>query len=77
MRTAKSNNDHHLWTFCGVLHYTGCRISEALELTADRVDLDAGNIVFRSLKKQSRKIAFRAVPAPPDFLDIMDMVHGI
>ena len=26
-------------TFCGVLHATGCRISEALALTTDRVDL--------------------------------------
>ena len=26
-------------TFCGVLAYTGCRISEALALTADRIDL--------------------------------------
>ena len=26
-------------TFCGVLHATGCRVSEALALTAERVDL--------------------------------------
>src|SRR3712207_8299595 len=25
-------------TFCGVLHATGCRVSEALALTAERVD---------------------------------------
>src|SRR6266540_7188581 len=37
-------------TFCGVLAYTGCRISEALALTADRIDLAAGVIVFESLK---------------------------
>ena len=29
-------------TFCLTLCYTGCRLSEALALTADRVDLDAG-----------------------------------
>jgi integrase len=29
-------------TFCGTLAYTGCRISEALALTADWVDLEAG-----------------------------------
>jgi hypothetical protein len=26
-------------TFCHMLHYTGCRIGEAPELTPDRVDL--------------------------------------
>jgi integrase len=26
-------------TFCGVLHATGCRISEALALTAQQIDL--------------------------------------
>ena len=30
-------------TFCHLLHYTGCRISEALELTYDRVDLSSGS----------------------------------
>ena len=29
-------------TFCGTLHATGCRISEALALTARQVDLTAG-----------------------------------
>lgn len=30
-------------TFCHVLTLTGCRISEALQLTADRVDLKEGS----------------------------------
>jgi integrase len=63
-------------TFCGLLHYTGCRISEALELTADRIDLAAGVVVFESLKKR-RKGVYRAVPIPPAFLDALDLVHGI
>ena len=63
-------------TLCGTLHYTGCRISEALELTASRVDLSEGTIVFRSLKKRGERV-FRSVPVPPDFLDTLDLVHGI
>ena len=39
-------------TFYMVLAYTGCRISEAVSLTADRVDLDNGTIIFASLKKR-------------------------
>lgn len=38
-------------TFCGMLAYSGCRISEALTLTANRIDLKGGVIVFESLKK--------------------------
>jgi integrase len=63
-------------TFCGLLHYTGCRISEALELTADRIDRAAGVVVFESLKKR-RKGVYRAVPIPPAFLDALDLVLGL
>lgn len=63
-------------TFCGVLAYTGCRISEALALTADRVDLKDGVLVFESLKKR-RKGVYRAVPVPPAFLDTLDLVHNL
>jgi len=43
-------------SFCSVLCYTGCRISEALALTAKRSDLSAKVIVIESLKK--RKAGF-------------------
>ena len=60
----------------GVLLYTGCRISEALALTSDRVDLDEGLIVFESLKKRERGV-YRAVPVPPKLLDMLELVHSI
>src|SRR4051812_7267226 len=63
-------------TFCGVLHATGCRISEALALTADRVDLSGRVIVIESLKKRKGGV-FRAVPVVPELLDALDLVHGI
>src|SRR5918998_5634743 len=63
-------------TFCGVLHATGCRISEALALTPRQVDLSGRVIVFESLKKRRRGV-YRAVPAPPALLDMLDMVHGV
>lgn len=63
-------------TFCGILTYTGCRISEALELTADRVDIAGGVIVFESLKKRKKGI-YRAVPVPPRLLDELNLVHLI
>ena len=46
-------NDHEraeVRTLCLTLAYTGCRISEALALTADRVDLSDKTIAFQTLK---------------------------
>lgn len=63
-------------TFCCVLQATGCRISEALALTPQQIDLSSRLIVFESLKKRKRGV-FRAVPIPPELLDMLDMVHGI
>ena len=62
--------------FCGILHYTGCRISEALALTPKAIDLSSRFIVFESLKKRRRGI-YRPVPAPPELLDVLDMVYGV
>ena len=49
-------------TFCHMLYYTGCRISEALQLPFEKVDLSAQHVVLRTLKR--RKQHFRAVPLP-------------
>src|SRR5580692_3637101 len=63
-------------TFCATLAHTGCRLSEALALTAARVDVGAGVLVFESLKKR-RKGIYRAVPVPPDFLETLEAVHDL
>lgn len=47
--------------FCLTLFYTGCRISEALKLTVERVDLSERCLVFETLKRR-RSGAFRSVP---------------
>jgi integrase/recombinase XerD len=68
--------DRAVRTLCMTLAYAGCRLSEALALTADRVDLAAGVLTFESLKKR-RSGVYRSVPIPPALLDALDMVHGI
>jgi integrase/recombinase XerD len=68
--------DRQVRTLCMTLAYAGCRLSEALALTADRIDLSAGVLVFESLKKRRTGI-YRAVPVPPALLDTINMVHGI
>lgn len=69
-------DDSEVRTFCMTLAYTGCRISEALALTVERVDLSAKVVRFQSLKKRG-KVVFRAVPVPDEYLDAMKLVHTL
>jgi len=73
---AAERADRQVRTLCMTLAYAGCRLSEALALTVDRVDLAAGVLIFESLKKR-RLGVFRAVPVPPSLLEALDLVHGI
>ena len=54
-------------TFCMMLYFTGARISEALELSPERIDAAVGVIVLRSLKRRQKRL-FRAIPLPRDYL---------
>lgn len=74
--TAAGNAPLKVRAFCETLAHTGCRISEALALTADRVDIGAGVLVFESLKKRRNGI-YRAVPVPPDFLKSIEDVYDL
>lgn len=73
---AAKTADRPVRSFCHTLHSTGCRISEALQLTPERVDLAAQLVTFETLKQRRKKV-WRAVPVPPDYLDTLDMVHGL
>jgi integrase/recombinase XerD len=73
---AAEKSDRDVRTLCMTLAYAGCRPSEGLALTVDRIDLSAGVLVFESLKKRRPGI-YRAVPVPPALLEALDMVHGI
>lgn len=71
-----------LRTLCETLAFTGCRISEALELTPARFELDSHRVVIRSLKKRKDaqgkpRIVHRAVPVPPDYVDTLQAVHAL
>jgi integrase len=50
-------------SLCTILAYTGCRLSEALATTPERVDADAGVIVFETLKRRRTNV-FRSIPIP-------------
>ena len=68
--------DEEVRTFCATLAYSGCRISEALALTAVRVDLDDGVLIFESLKKRRRGV-YRAVPVPASLLHDLARTHSL
>lgn len=65
-----------IMTFCHLLYWTGCRISEALDVLRSRVDTESQAVVLESLKKR-RKGVFRQVPLPEKFLNDLDLVHRI
>lgn len=73
---AADDAEREVRTFCHTLAYTGCRISEALALTADRVDLKDGTVSFETLKKRGSGV-YRPVPIPPALADALNMVHNI
>ena len=75
-RTAAEAAPREVCTYCWTLLYTGCRPSEALALTADRVDFQAAVLTFES-KKKRRSGLYRAVPVPASLLDALDLVHGL
>ncbi|MCB2181270.1 MAG: tyrosine-type recombinase/integrase [Desulfobulbaceae bacterium] len=51
LEASKSENRENR-VFCAVLHFTGCRISEALELTDRQISIQDQAIIFRTLKKR-------------------------
>lgn len=63
-------------TFCRVLAYSGARVSEVLALTPRRIDIEAGLMVFESLKKRRRGV-FRAVPMPRQLLAELERIYDI
>ena len=76
MAAANAHERAEVRTLCLTLAYTGCIISEALELTASRVDLSDKSITFRILKQRD-KIKYRSVPCPDVLIDALELVHRI
>lgn len=62
LQAAESLSVHEA-VFCLTIYYTGCRISEALSLTGDDIDLETSVLMIRTLKKR-RWSHRRRVPIP-------------
>jgi integrase len=63
-------------TFCLTLALTGARISEALAITPDRLDISNNVIVLETLKRR-RKGLFRAVPVPEELIAHLLSIHNL
>lgn len=74
---AESCGRAELRTLCLTLAYTGCRISEALALTAGCIEREGGFIAIRCLKKRSGNIVIREVPVPLSLLDALTAAHDL
>ncbi|MCG7865840.1 MAG: site-specific integrase [Candidatus Thiodiazotropha taylori] len=73
-----------LYRECEVIHWTGCRISEALELTLRRIDTEKRVIRYRTIKKRKYKRqvelkapVFRDVPISKELARTLDMCFEI
>lgn len=56
--------------FLLLLHYSGARISEVLNLKPQQIDSDENVVIIESLKKR-RKGIFRAIPLPNNFVELL------
>lgn len=65
---AKVQTRREVALLCLTIAYTGCRISEALRLRVSNIEVEAGFIAIRSLKKRNGAIVIREIPAPTHLL---------
>lgn len=73
--TAAAHGSPTIETLCLMLAWSGCRVTEALNLTYSDIDWEAGMIAVRSLKKRRIGVV-REVPVPVAFLSALKRVHG-
>ncbi len=69
-RVAKTEPDALCRAFALTLFHCGCRISEALNVTAERIDLANKAVVFETLKRRERG-HFRSVPIPDSLMRLL------
>jgi integrase/recombinase XerD len=60
-------------TFCSLLHYTGCKLTEALTLTPRQIDCANSAIV---LIPRLRDVP-RTIPVPKSLIELLDKTHRI
>ena len=84
LQAANGIDNREYRMFCHALHWTGARLSEILELSGDRVDIDRNAITIRTLKKRKytkkgerKKPKFRQVPVPQELINSLDLLYNL
>ncbi len=73
---AAAESDTPTNTLCMTLAFTGCRLSEALELTTASIQPPGNIISIRSLKKRRSRI-IREVPVPDRLIVALDQAYRL
>ena len=73
---AAKEQKRNTMTLALVILYTGCRISEALNVQYKHIDISNKALIFESLKKRKKGI-FRSVPIPKEICDYLELVHEV
>ena len=71
----RSESDEARRAFLMTLFYTGCRISEGLNLQVRRIDLAAKSVTFETLKRRKSGV-FRSVPIPDELATLLRKIAG-
>ncbi len=75
-KEAAIKQDGEVRTFCLMLYWSGCRISEALAVHDMRISFEDQAVVIETLKKRKGGV-YRQIPLPSQFLDELNLVHRI
>lgn len=75
LKSAKNSNSK-IRTFAETLVFTGCRISEALDLAPKDIQREQLQITINSLKKRRGDI-FRHIPVPVEYMDTLVVAHEV
>lgn len=82
--TASEHESPDKRVLCRLLHDTGCRLTEALELSPNRINVDDFSIVFRSLKQREldsdgnkKAPKYREIPVSKELIDQLDLKFSI
>jgi integrase/recombinase XerD len=73
LQAVKDEPDVVWRAFYLTMFYTGCRVSEGLNVTAERIDLAGKAVVFETLKRRKRG-HFRSVPIPDSLTALFQQV---
>ena len=73
LKAVEDEKDERKKAFCLTLFHSGCRISEGLNVTVERIDLGEKTVVFETLKRRKEK-CFRAVPMPDATLQLLGRI---